>query len=91
VDSYQAMGASPYGVWNMAGNVSEWTSNLNMAYPYQVDDGREDLASADCCRAIRGGTWGNRPDDVRAASRGAGSLHGWGIDLGFRVAVSPGL
>jgi toxoflavin biosynthesis protein ToxD len=38
VDRFRA-GASPYGVWDMCGNVWEWTQSLQAPYPY-ADDGR---------------------------------------------------
>lgn len=42
VGSYSA-GASPYGVLDMVGNVWEWTQSLQASYPYQADDGRNEL------------------------------------------------
>jgi formylglycine-generating enzyme required for sulfatase activity len=49
-------GASPYGVMDMAGNVWEWCSSLYRDYPYDLDDGREDL-EAEGDRVLRGGSW----------------------------------
>ena len=90
VGSYPA-GASPYGVLDMAGNVREWTRSLwGFTYPYQPDDGREDLdAPSDTGRVVRGGSFFT--PSVRFASAAhrdylmpdAHSFHG-----GFRVAVS---
>jgi formylglycine-generating enzyme required for sulfatase activity len=47
---------SPYGMYDMAGNVWEWTTSLAWDYPYKANDGRENPASSDL-RTLRGGTW----------------------------------
>lgn len=44
---------SPYGVLDMAANVSEWVSSLEKELPYQANDGREDL-SVSGARGLRG-------------------------------------
>ena len=71
----------------MAGNVFEWTSSLPNVYPYDPEDGREDLRGGGS-RVIRGGAWSEGPDDQRVFYRS------WiGPDLsesaiGFRCAKS---
>lgn len=47
-------GATPEGILDMAGSLSEWTSSLDRPYPYRADDGREDPATAGE-RVVRGG------------------------------------
>ncbi len=84
VDKYPA-GASPYGVLDMSGNVSEWTRSLIKPYPYDPQDGREDLA-ADGTRILRGGSWPLNPDSARASSRYDGDIPvRRSSNVGFRV------
>jgi iron(II)-dependent oxidoreductase len=47
-------GATPEGVFHLAGNMAEWTSTLFRPYPYDAADGREDRAAAGE-RVTRGG------------------------------------
>src|SRR6185503_313388 len=81
-------GKNLYGLYDMAGNVFEWTSSLNKSYPYDATDGRED-PTAGGSRVIRGGAWNEGPNDQRVFYRS------WvGPDLsesaiGFRCARVP--
>jgi formylglycine-generating enzyme required for sulfatase activity len=83
-------GASPYEIYELSGNVWEWTQSLDMEYPYDPSDGREDLRS-DGDRVLRGGSYFNRARALRCA------LRYWNLPdcrfryVGFRVVVAPGL
>ena len=91
VGSY-ALDKSPYGIYDMAGNVSEWVSSLMKAYPYNANDGREDPnpedsnSSSHYLRVIRGGSWRYSAD---AAFRGdSHNPFFYQPHLGFRCARS---
>ena len=97
-------GASPYGVLDMSGNVSEWTSSLwgkdkqhpnlpeipDFVYPYDPADGRENQeAPRSYRRVVRGGAFNATYHYVRCANReGDPPDFGANGDKGFRVAVS---
>jgi len=80
-------GASLYGVEDLSGNVSEWTSSLYRAYPYDPHDGREDLAVQEEYAVSRGGSWLSDPRQMRTTFR---DDEGNWVNGGFRLACSPG-
>ena len=55
-------GASPTGVYDLAGNVAKWCMN-------QHGEPRHKLAEANASRAVRGGTWGGNSDYARCDYR----------------------
>ncbi|MBI3269032.1 MAG: SUMF1/EgtB/PvdO family nonheme iron enzyme [Planctomycetes bacterium] len=83
-------GASPYGALDMAGNVWEWCSSLYKPYPYDREDGREDIAAGGA-RVLRGGSWNFVQTRVRAAYRGRGDPGFRDEFVGFRVVVGAGV
>ncbi len=78
--------ANQFGLYDMAGNVAEWTLSTYRAYPYNTADGRDDVATAGR-KTVRGGSWYDRPEDARSAFRKA--YHSWQavFDVGFRVIM----
>jgi formylglycine-generating enzyme required for sulfatase activity len=81
-------GVSPLGAWDGAGNVWEWTSSLYRPHPYRLDDGREDVSSAER-RVLRGGSWFSFKSHCRCAFRDVTIPDLFSYYVGFRV-VSTG-
>jgi formylglycine-generating enzyme required for sulfatase activity len=77
-----------WGLYDMHGNVAEWTGSQYRPYPYRPDDGREEQNHTSAERVVRGGSWHDRPRRARSAFRL--SYRPWQrvFDVGFRV-VSP--
>jgi formylglycine-generating enzyme required for sulfatase activity len=85
VGSYP-QGASPYGVEDMTGNVWEWCSSLFKPYPYDANDGRENL-SAEGRRVLRGGSMLNNQEYLFQCATRIGDLPDyWLLTRGFRCA-----
>jgi formylglycine-generating enzyme required for sulfatase activity/nucleoside phosphorylase len=83
-------GCSPYGVYDMAGNVLEWTSSLYRLYPYEVTTEKENTLIQGS-RVLRGGAWNYSPGDARAAYRDYGDVDGFtNFNVGVRVARGEG-
>lgn len=83
-------GATREGVMDLAGNVWEWTRSVYAPYPYDPNDGREDVAQpADKFFTIRGGGWVNSPLYLRASDRDYYPPEYHLYDLGFRLVRHP--
>jgi len=80
--------ANQFGLYDMSGNVWEWTcSNWSDQFDgseQQCNNNTEDTQT----RVLRGGSWLNRPDLVRASSRYDSRPALRDYDLGFRVLCS---
>jgi len=91
VGSFDA-GKSPYGVYDMAGNVWEWVADWYSESYYQVSPAANPLGpDSGQSRVLRGGSWNRSEYDIRASNRNRyGSTYN-NFDIGFRCAsdVSP--
>ena len=77
---------NPWGLYDMHGNVWEWTQSKYEAYPYVADDGRN-APEGDGRRVVRGGSWYSRPKLATASFRRAYRPYAPVYDVGFRVVV----
>jgi formylglycine-generating enzyme required for sulfatase activity len=76
---------NPWGLFDILGNVWEWTSSGYSPYPYRPSDGRE-AAQVAGDRVVRGGSAGSSENFLRAANRNNVAPTATNDLLGFRCA-----
>jgi iron(II)-dependent oxidoreductase len=81
-------GMSWVGAFDLSGNVWEWVSSAYEAYPYDPNDGREDLERTDVVRVVRGGSYNNSENNLRVARRRMTNPDDGSDHNGFRCARS---
>jgi len=77
--------ANEFGLFDMTGNVSEWTSSVYSPYPYSASDGREDPKAAGA-RTVRGGNHSSSAQAARCLVRQKELPDHGSPLLGFRCA-----
>jgi formylglycine-generating enzyme required for sulfatase activity len=88
VGSYLA-GVSPYGLYDMAGNVLEWVNDWYDGNYYQNSPASNPMGpSSGQYRVLRGGSWGNLGYVVRSAGRRYSTPDNIVNVVGFRCARS---
>lgn len=89
VGTFSPITDSRSDVADMTGSVWEWTQSLYKPYPYDVDDGREDLKDSGD-RVVRG-YYDLRSErfSVRSARRAYAPPITKGNYLGFRIVIAP--
>lgn len=92
VGSFES-GKSPFGVYDMSGNVSEWTNdwydpNYYRKSPPLDPKGPDaaDVADVEARKVIRGAAWTSGPDAMRVTFRAASAPTNQHGNVGFRCA-----
>jgi formylglycine-generating enzyme required for sulfatase activity len=89
VGTFSPVTDSQFEVADMMGSVWEWTQSLYKLYPYDVDDGRENLGDSGE-RVIRGCFMtGSERFSVRSARRAHATPDTKRNHLGVRIVVAP--
>jgi len=76
---------NPWDLYDMLGNVWQWTSSMYQRYPYRVDAREDPLGERP--RVVRGGSWGGGAETfLRAANRNSLPPTATSPKVGFRCA-----
>lgn len=75
-----------WGLFDMHGNVAEWTDTAYRNYPYCATDGR-DRGDAAGRKVVRGGSWRDQPADSTSGARTSYLPWQRVFNVGFRVVA----
>ena len=79
--------ASPYGVFDLIGSVSQWVKDWYAEDFYQTSPARDPQGPLrGSFRVLRGGEWNEKSPNLQASYRGWDEVTYWGPTLGVRCA-----
>lgn len=76
-----------WDIYDMHGNVWEWTRSQYKPYPYNHNDGRNDTADETAMRVVRGGSWYDRPFKATSSFRLPYRGYQKVFNVGFRILI----
>ena len=83
----QAAMASPYGIFDLIGSVSQWVKDWYAEDFYQTTPARDPQGPLrGSFRVLRGGEWNEKLPNLQASYRGWDDVTYWGPTLGVRCA-----
>ncbi|MBF0307928.1 MAG: formylglycine-generating enzyme family protein [Magnetococcales bacterium] len=86
------LAANRLGLYDMAGNVWEWTEDAYFSDAYSRHERQNPLVTGrSVYRVIRGGGWGSQAAKLRCANRGFELFSVKRSDLGFRLVVEKAI
>jgi formylglycine-generating enzyme required for sulfatase activity len=74
--------ANPWGLYDMHGNVAEWTRSDYKPYPYTESD-----PSSNARKSVRGGSWRDRPHRATSSYRLGYLPYQRVFNVGFRIII----
>ena len=85
VDYVKQYQPNPWGLYDIIGNVSEWTRTSYRPYPYKADS--RNNGSVEEKKVARGGSWADRPKNAGSAVRFEYQTHQKVYNVGFRIII----
>lgn len=85
VDYVKQYEPNKWGLYDMVGNVSEWTRSSYLPYPYKQNDTKN--ADLTLKKVARGGSWSDRPKTAGSSIRFSYESYQKVYNVGFRVII----